>query len=1659
MKVLPPHLLLGLALLLFDQPATADLQELIPPATTGNTTWRYTTETPGDDWGAPDFDDGAWAVGQAGFGVVDRVTPAAAIGTPWTTPDLWLRKTIDIPEPLEFTSAALIVRHDEDVEVYVGGISIFSAEGFNTEWVAYDLTAELKQALRSGENVVAVHVAQTSGGQYIDVGLVLDPVQELVAPTEPIDPATVQELRKARWSPQEAWNWYDEVGPIFGCNYLPRTAVNMTEMWQEETFDPETIDEELGWAERAGYNGLRVFVQYLVWQDDPEGLKRRMDRFLSIAEAHGMGVMFVPFCDCAFAGREPYLGEQDEPVPGVHNSGWVPSPGHGCVNDPSTWSELELYVKDLVGHFRDDGRVLIWDLYNEPGMSRQGVKSLPLVIAAFRWARAAQPTQPLTVGGYTNLEDSMSRTMMSLSDVVSFHGYDSPEGIARKIDLCRPYNRPILCTEWLVRGHDNRFETILPIFARERIGGYHWGLVAGRTQTYMPWGSKQGDPMPEEWHHDVFRADGTPYDTEEIELIRGFEFSDGSPPEDLEGEIHAVPAGDAVFSEDKDGVDFLFTIEHAPAATHLFYWARPFWVTNGQQEYGGYLGLQLFNDGRKKALFSFFGVGLGGLEGDLPGAQLNIEHQGFDGDPAGQGTQTVAPYSWVENHTYRFRLTSGIEGGMTYFRVHLKDLDTEEEGLLGAIQVENGDWKIRKKTAAFTEIAYGDSAHKYGWDWGDYCNTIPYSRAVLATRSLDGEVPRPVPGSYGGYRYCDVPVGAVGGVTIGVVSRARGDTLVHESGLHRKPSGADRAPRSSSEPAEEKLRTIVPTSQETAQPWLYTTDIPNYGWHLPEFDPSKPWRGIVWKEGPGGFGSGNTSGTNWDTQNIWLRRAFELESADLHHPHLRISHDEHAEVYLNGHLAAKVAGVSTGYQLVPVSRMAREALRPGTNVISVHCHQTTGGQYIDVGLIDVTSGDMSASTRSPAPIESPDPGISWPTERIQEWHEEHSPIVGCNYLPRTAINSVEMWRKETFDPETINEELGWAAAAGYNSVRIFLQYVVWADDPQGFAKRLETFLRIADEHGLTTMPIFFDDVCFAMKLEPILGPQDDPIFGIHNSGWVPSPGYSMVQDHRQWTPLESFVKDVVGRYGQDPRVIVWDIYNEPGPFFDRTSSFPLAKAAIGWVRELDPIQPVTIAVWGNPESRQFLALSDVLSLHTYSSGGLEEFFLEAREKFERPVLVTECLARPSFGFETMLPLFARHRAGWYNWGLVAGRTQTNRGYASRKGDPRPTLWPYDVLQTDGTPYAAEELELIRNFAFDDRAPGRWTTERAKEWYARQPWLVGCNFIPSSAINQLEMWQAETFDPVTIDRELGYAAGLGFNVVRVYLHDLAYEQDPEGFLRRIDRFLNIADSHGIKALLVIFDDCWLADPRAGEQPEPWPGIHNSGWLESPGLPQLERYPTDTALRRRLERYVEAVLTRFREDPRVLMWDLYNEPGGWWYRRGEKPGEFTKGLTGALCVPLLTDTYRWARSVDPSQPLTSCWNRGDFEVEAALQWADIVTFHHYGPPTSLEKLIAMLQEGAPDRPIICTEYLIRGHGDTFQKTLPVLSEHGIGAINWGLVTGKTNTVYGWSSWNTPGEPVPEVWHHDILHVDGTPFDQEEAVFLESITRRVRESMEDR
>ena len=337
--------------------------------------------------------------------------------------------------------------------------------------------------------------------------------------------ARAAEEQSQRWSKKKAWESYNSVGPIKGVNYVPSSAVNMLEWWQKDTFDPKTIDRELGWAHKSGCNSVRCNVSFEVWEVDSEGLLKRLDEFLALAAKHKIGVLFCLFDDVNFARAKPIVGKQPKPKPGVHNSRWVPSPTPAKVTDKKAWPALEKYVKAVVGKFSKDKRVLVWDLYNEPGNGGLGGKSLPLCEATFKWARAMKPVQPLTIGPWRAHGGNMSKKLVELSDVVSFHAYSSAAGVEKTTKLYQKYERPLLCTETLrrIKGHD--YPAVLPVFAKYKVSWWNWGLVAGKQQTYLPWG-KKGLTIKDHWHWDMLWPDGKPYDPKEIELIKNFKFKD-----------------------------------------------------------------------------------------------------------------------------------------------------------------------------------------------------------------------------------------------------------------------------------------------------------------------------------------------------------------------------------------------------------------------------------------------------------------------------------------------------------------------------------------------------------------------------------------------------------------------------------------------------------------------------------------------------------------------------------------------------------------------------------------------------------------------------------------------------------------------------------------------------------------------------------------------------------------------------------------------------------------------------------------------------------------------------------------------------------------------------------------------------------------------------
>lgn len=328
---------------------------------------------------------------------------------------------------------------------------------------------------------------------------------------------------------------------------------------------------------------------------------------------------------------------------------------------------------------------------------------------------------------------------------------------------------------------------------------------------------------------------------------------------------------------------------------------------------------------------------------------------------------------------------------------------------------------------------------------------------------------------------------------------------------------------------------------------------------------------------------------------------------------------------------------------------------------------------------------------------------------------------------------------------------------------------------------------------------------------------------------------------------------------------------------------------------------------------------------------------------------------------------------------------------------------------------------------------QWSVQRANDWYTSQVWPVGTNFTPSTAINTIEMWDAETYDSVTIDRELSWAKETGFNTHRVNFHYLVWARNPEAFKKRVDNFLSICDKHDQKVMFVFYDDCWNQNPSLGKQPEPIPGKHNSGWAQCPGGPVQN---ADTVLWLVLEAFQKDIMNRYRNDDRIICWDLYNEAGNSGYLN--------------ISLPLLKKSFQWARDINPSQPITSGmwnWDEGFKDINFFLtENSDIITFHHYGNAADLDSLISRLKKS--QRPLLCTEYMARNRDSKFQSHLPIFKKDKVGAINWGFVSGKTQTIYPWGSPENAPEPNP--WFHDVLRKDGTPFDSLEVRFIREIVK---------
>nr|WP_319777171.1 hypothetical protein [uncultured Sphaerochaeta sp.] len=358
-----------------------------------------------------------------------------------------------------------------------------------------------------------------------------------------------------KWTKEKAWEWYNARPWITGCNFIPSNTRTI-ELWQEyghEEIMPR-VREEVELAAGLGLNSMRVFFPIYVWKNQHDAFLKHLEELLTIMDEKGITMMPVLFGDCLVPKskhRDPVFGRQPDPVPGyfggeaispfdeapdedgretaADNVGWSP------YDDRALWPEAEAYVKELARIYGKDERIIIWNVWNEAGNSNRLSMSGPLMTKAFQWLREMDVVQPLTadVWGagadhphgwlnnpriYAEIED----LAIELSDVVSFHFYGDYTHLKQYIAVLEKYGRPLLNTEWMHRPFRSIIQTHLPVFKKEKIGSYFFGFVNGKAQFNYVWNFIKGMPDIDTrlWMHDIFHSDFTPYDPEEIEVIK-----------------------------------------------------------------------------------------------------------------------------------------------------------------------------------------------------------------------------------------------------------------------------------------------------------------------------------------------------------------------------------------------------------------------------------------------------------------------------------------------------------------------------------------------------------------------------------------------------------------------------------------------------------------------------------------------------------------------------------------------------------------------------------------------------------------------------------------------------------------------------------------------------------------------------------------------------------------------------------------------------------------------------------------------------------------------------------------------------------------------------------------------------------------------------------
>ena len=352
-----------------------------------------------------------------------------------------------------------------------------------------------------------------------------------------------------RWSKEKAWEFWNSNPWMVGCNYVPALTPGLS-IWQSDTIEEilPSVEKELELMKEIGFNTVRMWLDFNLWHHERDEYLDRVDRVLGILSSYGIRLMPVIFNDCVSFGKPKDItihkpvgkqkwdkgyhgGHKDSPhvVPTEQPYGWI------------RWDEedqrpiCEQYIRDLVKRFKDDERIIMWDLWNEPGNSKRGDMSIPYLKRVFEIAREENASQPLTVGVWCyppnyGVDESVEltpiqRLALDLSDIITFHNYSSIDEVKACVKALEKEGRPMANTEWLHRILGNTILEQLPLYYEKKIGSVHWGLVAGHGQFYLPWEwLKAARPELDYtlWQHDIFNEDFTPYDEKEIELFKQY---------------------------------------------------------------------------------------------------------------------------------------------------------------------------------------------------------------------------------------------------------------------------------------------------------------------------------------------------------------------------------------------------------------------------------------------------------------------------------------------------------------------------------------------------------------------------------------------------------------------------------------------------------------------------------------------------------------------------------------------------------------------------------------------------------------------------------------------------------------------------------------------------------------------------------------------------------------------------------------------------------------------------------------------------------------------------------------------------------------------------------------------------------------------------------